>query len=298
MVVGRRFAGSVYPRLMKFGAGLPITASADTVALRDFVQALDGAGFDVLTMAGHVLAVPADRYTDRPVVTYAGPFHDPFVLFGYLAAITQRLHFRPTILILPLYPTALVAKQSAELQQLSDGRFELGVGISWNAAEYQALGQDFTTRGRRVEEQIGVLRQMWREPFVTFEGRYHALDGVGLNRVPPKPVPIWMGSGTGERALRRVARIADGWIPMGDPTDVMPTVKQYLRDAGRDPATFGLAARVMAGDGGPDAWIAAATKAHALGATQLTIGTPPDVQGAAVLERLLAARQALSSALT
>src|ERR1700737_490067 len=107
---------------MKFAAGLPIIAMSDPVAIRDFAQALDGAGFDVLSPAGHILAASAGRFPDRPTPTYAGPFHDPFVLFGYLAAITQRLHFRTSILILPLYPTAIVAKQAAELQALSNGR--------------------------------------------------------------------------------------------------------------------------------------------------------------------------------
>src|ERR1051325_7734335 len=124
---------------MKFGAGLPITAADDTAAFRDFVRALDGAGYDLLSTAGHVLAVPAGRFADRPTPTYAGTFHDPFVLFGYLAAVTQRLHSLTGILILPLLHTALVAKQAAELQLLSGGRFELGVGISWNTLEYQAL---------------------------------------------------------------------------------------------------------------------------------------------------------------
>ena len=133
---------------MKFAAGLPIMAMSDPVAIRDFAQALDGAEFDVLSTAGHVLAVPPGRFPDRPTPTYAGPFHDPFVLFGYLAAITQRIHFRTGILILPLLPTALVAKQAAELQLLSGGRFELGVGISWNTLEYQALNQDFKARGK------------------------------------------------------------------------------------------------------------------------------------------------------
>src|SRR5437762_5610802 len=204
---------------MKFGAGLPITATSDPIALRDYAQALDDAGFDLLTTAGHVLGVPAERYTDRPPPTYTGPFHDPFVLFGYLAAITQRVHFRPSILILPLYPAALVAKQAAELQQLSGGRFELGVGISWNAAEYQALGQDFSSRGARLDEQITVLRKLWTDPYVTFHGRWHTLEGVGLNRVPDTPTPIWIGR-RDERALRRVASAGDGVVPLGDPPDV------------------------------------------------------------------------------
>src|SRR5437588_6878766 len=166
---------------MQFGAGLPITAMSDPGAIRDYAQALDSSGFDVLTTAGHLLGVAAGRHPDRPTPLYAGPFHDPFVVFAYLAGVTHRLHFRPSILILPLYPTAVVAKQAAELQQVSNGRFELGVGISWNPAEYEAMGQDFATRGQRVAEQIEVLRRFWTEPYVTFEGRWHKLDGVGLN---------------------------------------------------------------------------------------------------------------------
>jgi probable F420-dependent oxidoreductase len=279
---------------MKYGAGLPITAASDNAALRDFVQALDGGGFDLLTVAGHVLSVPAERFTDRPVPTYAGPFHDPFVVFAYLAAITQQLHFRPSILILPLFPTALVAKQAAELQQLSDGRFELGVGISWNTAEYQALNQNFRTRGKRVEEQVDVLRRMWSEPYVTFEGRFHALDGVGLNRVPKTSIPIWMGSGTSEAVLRRVAKLADGWVPLGDPTEAMPLLRRYLTEAGRGPSSFGLTGRVIAGPGG---WIESAKKLQALGATHLILGVPPDVQGPAIVERLLEAKRVLGAEL-
>src|SRR5581483_10465226 len=118
------------------------------------------------------------------------------------------------ILILPLYPTVIVAKQAAELQQLSGGRFELGAGISWNQAEYEAAGQDFSTRGARMEEQLQVLRKLWTEPYVTFHGRWHHLEGVGLNRVPAQPIPIWIG-GSHERVLRRAARLADGFIPLG-----------------------------------------------------------------------------------
>jgi len=281
--------------MMKFGAGLPLIAMSDPVAIRDYAQALEGAQFDVLTTSGHVLGVPAEKYSDRPPATYAGPFHDPFALFGYLAAITQRLHFRTSILILPLYPTAIVAKQAAELQMLSQGRVELGVGISWNAAEFQALGQEFRTRGKRVEEQIDVLRRLWSEPYVTFTGRWHVLDGVGLNFVLSVPIPIWMGGTNAEVVLRRAARLADGWIPLGDPADSVPRLKEYLTEAGRDPGGFGLAGRVTAGPGGPAAWIDSARRLASLGVTQLMLGTPPDVQGAAGLERLIQARQALGA---
>jgi len=279
---------------MKFGAALPITATSDPVAVRDYAQALDGAGFDVLTTAGHLLAVPAERYTDRPQATYAGPFHDPFVVFAYLAATTQRLHFRPSILILPLYPTGVVAKQSAELQQLSGGRFELGVGISWNAAEYQAVGASFATRGAYLEEQIQVLRKLWSEPYVTFAGRWHTLEGVGLNRLPATPIPILVG-GSDDRALRRAARLADGFIPLSDPAEVFPRIQGYLREAGRDPAGFQLVGRVAAGPGGAAAWIDAARKLQGLGATQLGLTAPPDLQGGAALQRLLEAKQVLAN---
>jgi probable F420-dependent oxidoreductase len=282
---------------MKFGAGFPITASTDTVAIRDFAQTLDGAGFDLLTTAGHLLGVEPGRLPDRPTVTYAGPFHDPFVLFSYLAGITQRLHFRPTILILPLYATAVVAKQAAELQMLSGGRFELGVGISWNPIEYRAVDQDPSIRGRRIAEQIAVLRAMWSEPYPSFEGRWHTLDGVGIGRVPAQPIPIWMGSGTGDVALRRVARLADGWIPMGDPTEIVPRLKQFVREAGRDVDAFGLTARLVAGPGGPDAWIESARRMQALGATYLTLAAPPELQGEGALQRLVEARDALAAEL-
>lgn len=279
---------------MKFCAALPITAMSDPIAIRDLAQALDGAGFDLLSAAGHVLALPAGSVAEHPIPNYAGPFHDPFVVFAYLAAITQRLHFLPSILILPLYATPIVAKQAAELQLLSDGRFELGVGISWNAAEYRAVGQDFSDRGKRVEEQIEVLRRLWTEPYVTFHGRWHTLDDVGLNRLPASPIPIWIG-GTDDRVLRRAARLADGFIPLGDPAGVVPKVRKYALEAGRDIEVFRFAGRVVAGPGGPAAWIQAARGLQALGVTHLRLSAPPDLQGPAALERLIEARQVLGS---
>jgi alkanesulfonate monooxygenase SsuD/methylene tetrahydromethanopterin reductase-like flavin-dependent oxidoreductase (luciferase family) len=145
---------------MKFGTGY-IETGTSGAASREFATALDEAGFDFVTTSGHVLSAEPDRYEDRPNALYVGPFRDPMVLFSHMAAATERLHFRTSILILPAFPVALVARQAAELQELSGGRFELGVGISWHEAEYRALGQDLHTRGRRMEEQIELLRRFW-----------------------------------------------------------------------------------------------------------------------------------------
>jgi probable F420-dependent oxidoreductase len=270
---------------------------SDPIAVRDFAQTLDGAGFDFVTASGHVLSSEPGRFPANPTPTYSGPFHDPFVLFGYLAGITQRLSFRTSILILPLFPTGLIAKQGAELSMLSGGRFELGIGISWNTAEYQAMNQDFETRGRRVTEQVTVLRRLWSEPFVTVDSRWHTFDHIGLNRIPAAPIPIWFGTGTSDRVLKRVAMLADGWIPTGDSTEPMTRLRRFLEEAGREPSQFGLTARVVAGPDGPAAWLAEAHRLEAVGATHLTLSTPPDLPGPEAITRLLEARAVLSQEL-
>src|SRR3990170_5022455 len=201
---------------MRYGASYPLVGLDDITALRDFAQALDGAGIDTVSLASHALSTDPSRFPDRPAGMVAGPFRDPFVLFAYLSGFTKRLTFRTSILIVPLYPTALLAKQAADLAIVSGGRFELGVGISWNELEYKSLGQDIHTRGRRLAEQMVLLKRMWTEPYVTFHGRFHDVDGVGLNQLPP-PITLWVGSTTQERPFRRAARLADGWLPLVDP---------------------------------------------------------------------------------
>jgi probable F420-dependent oxidoreductase len=280
--------------MVQFGARFPLSAWTDPIATRDYAQALDGAGVDYVTTAGHVLATEPGAFTDRPLGTYAGPFYEPFVLFGYLAGITRQLRFMTSVFILPLFPTAVVAAQSAQLSTLSGGRFTLGVGISWNPLEYRALGQDVRTRGARLEEQVTVLRKLWTEPFVTYQGRFHTFEKVGLNHLPPAPIPVWMG-GTDERVLRRMARVADGWLPMGDPVPHLPRLHQYVREASRDPASFGVAASVTAGPEGPAAWVAAARRCVDAGVTHLTLGAPPDFSFAQALDRIVEAKQALAA---
>jgi len=164
---------------LKYGFGLPLAGLGDLAATRKTVETLDEAGFDFLSMPGHVLGAEIGQYPDRPAPVYAGPFHDPFVLFSYLAASTSQIKFRTSILILPALQTGVVAKQAAALDYVSNGRFELGVGISWNEAEYEALGQDIHNRGSRIEEQIELIRRLWNEPVVTLAGKYHSFDRSG-----------------------------------------------------------------------------------------------------------------------
>ncbi|MBS0641565.1 MAG: TIGR03619 family F420-dependent LLM class oxidoreductase [Acetobacteraceae bacterium] len=274
---------------MLFGSPLPITAFAEVAAIRNYAVSLEQAGFDFTSTAGHVLAQPEGTNPQRPPRQYTGPFYDPFVTFGYLSAITSRLRFISAILILPAWPTALVAKQAAELALFSGGRFELGVGISWNAAEYQALGQPFHGRGMRMEEQIAVLRRLWAEDYVSFTGQHHTLDKVGLHRGTLPPIPIWFGTETGERALRRTARLADGWMSLGDATAELPRLLQYVREAGRDPVGFKVRVPLAVGDDGPAAWSATVKRYKAAGVTHINVTPPPGLDAAAGLARVVEA---------
>jgi probable F420-dependent oxidoreductase len=283
--------------MMQYGSAMPITAFADVVMVRDYAQALEGAGFDFTSTAGHVMAQPAGTHPQRPNRQYAGPFFDPFVTFSYLSAVTQRLRFVTGILILPAWPTVLLAKQAAELALFSGGRFELGIGVSWNAAEYQALGQNIHDRGRRMEEQIEVLRLLWSQPYVSFDGRYHKLDQVGLNRPLLPRIPLWFGTESGERALRRVARFADGWMSLGDPTPDLPRLRASMQEAGRDREALMVRGPLAAGDGGKTAWVSAAKRLQAAGVTHINITAPLDLRPEAGLQRVITARTAVAQAL-
>jgi len=202
---------------MEIGIAYPqIELQGDPTALRAFSSAVEELGFDHLLAYEHVLgAVHADRsphlqgpYTERD------PFHDPFVLFGYLAGITQRIRFTTGILVLPQRQTALVARQAADVDLLSGGRLRLGVGVGWNPVEYEALGQDFHTRGARQEEQIGLLRRLFTEPVVDYSGRFDRIDRAALVPKPSGPIPIWLG-GAGDKAFDRAARLGDGFLFFG-----------------------------------------------------------------------------------
>jgi probable F420-dependent oxidoreductase len=202
-------------------------------------------------------------------------FREPFVLFGYLAALTS-LELVTGVIILPQRQTALVAKQAAEVDLLTGGRFRLGVGIGWNQVEYQSLGKDFGDRGRRSEEQIALLRRLFTEQSVTFEGADEQVVGAGISPLPAqRPIPIWIG-GSSPRAYQRIGRLADGWFPQVAPGPALDEargiVEQAARGAGRDPAEIGLEGRVNY-TGDLDAALAAIENWRAVGATHVSVNT-------------------------
>ena len=242
---------------MQIGVVYPQTElRGDPVAVRRIGRAVEDLGFDHLLAYDHVLgAVHADR--TPPLTgpyTEDDPFHDPFVMFGYLAGITERIEFTTGILILPQRQTALVARQAADVDLLSGGRLRLGVGIGWNPVEYVALGQDFHTRGARQEEQIGLLRKLFTEPVVDFSGRFDRIDRAALVPKPTRSIPIWLG-GYGEAAYERAARLADGFMFVGgrgveDVVERWTALRGRVHDQGRPVAEFGGDYLLRAGDGG------------------------------------------------
>jgi probable F420-dependent oxidoreductase len=277
---------------MEYGTSFNGEWLADIGSLRRAASELDEEGIDFVSYGGHVLTGRLGRY-ERPASTYAVPFRDFFVLFATLAATTTRLRFRSGILILPMFQTVLVAKQAADLSLVSEGRFELGVGISWNEPEYQAMGQELTTRGRRLEEQLVVLRQLWTEEFVTFHGRFHDIDDLGIGQLPTSPIPIWIGCGEGETSLSRVARLADGWMPIGPPSkETIEGVQAAASATGRS-APIGVTGRVVARPDDLGAALADARTLAATGVSAISISPPPGSDVASGIAAVIATRSAL-----
>jgi probable F420-dependent oxidoreductase len=229
---------------MEIGVAYPqVELRGDPTAVGRFARAAEDLGFDHLLAYEHVLgAVHADRSPPLPgPYDEHDPFHDPFVMFGYLAGITDRIRFTTGILVLPQRQTALVARQAADVDLLSGGRLRLGVGIGWNHVEYEALGQDFHTRGARQEEQIGLLRRLFTEPVVNFSGRFDRIDRAALLPKPTGSIPIWLG-GAGEKAFDRAARLADGFVFFGggiETTEVWTRLRERVTRAGRSVDDFG-----------------------------------------------------------
>ena len=249
---------------------------ADPAAIRDYAQTAEGMGYRHVVVFDHVLGADPTHRPGWKGYTQLDLFHEPFVLFGYLAALTQ-LEMVPAVIILPQRQTALVAKQAAEVDVLTGGKLRLGVGVGWNPVEYEALGMDFHTRGRVVEEQIELMRQLWSQEVISYKGRFHTITEAGLNPLPVhRSIPIWLG-GSADALLRRVARIGDGWFPQGKPDNQMrenvERLRSYTREAGRDPSTLGIEARVNAREGDLDEWIAQTEGWRTLGATHISLNT-------------------------
>lgn len=264
---------------MHIGVVFPQTEiGTDPAAIGGYARAVEAAGYEHLLAYDHVLGADPDRTGgwNRPY-DHSTIFHEPFTLFGYLAALTERIELVTGIIILPQRQVALVAKQAAQVQVLSGGRLRLGVAVGWNAVEYDALGENFHNRGRRIEEQIALLRALWARPLVSFEGRYHRVTRAGINPLPPGgTIPIWMG-GMADRVVERTGRLADGWFPQYRDPEELPAgierVHAAAREAGRDPAAIGIECRVAVAGTDVDEAVALAHRWDAGGATHLSVNT-------------------------
>jgi probable F420-dependent oxidoreductase len=286
---------------VKVGVVFPQTEiGADPGGVREFAQATQELGYDHLLAYDHVLGADVSGRDDWPgPYTSEHEFHELFVLFGYLAAIVPGLELVAGVLVLPQRQTALAAKQAAEVDILTGGNFRLGVGLGWNFVEFEALGENFRDRGKRSEEQIEVLRRLWTEPVVDFDGRWHRIPRAGINPLPvQKPIPIWIG-GSAEAALKRTARLADGFFPQrpidGDWPKTMELFRGWAVEAGRDPGQIGIEWRIDISNGTPDDWRAEVEERTKLGATHFSFATMRgglDVNGH--IARIQEAREALA----
>ena len=260
---------------MKFGVVLPQTQlGADPAVLRDFVQAAEGMGYHHLLAYDHVLGANPDRpgwQTGRPY-TYKDMFHEPFTLFSWMAGFTETIGFMTGVLILPQRQTALVAKQATQLDLLSGGRFRMGIGVGWNAVEYNSLGYDFKTRGARVEEQIAILRDLWTRELVNIEGSFDTIDDAGINPLPKQPISIWIG-GTADIVLQRAARISDGYVAGGSLEQAKPICDRYWSFAEEygTKDKVGLHTRLVTENTSESEWEAFVTGWESMGATELAV---------------------------
>jgi probable F420-dependent oxidoreductase len=263
---------------MRIGAVFPQTElGGDVAAVRAYGQAVAELGYTHVLAYDHVVgADPAVHQGWNGPYNSHTTFHEPFVLFGYLAAVIP-LELVTGIIILPQRQTVLVAKQAAEVDLLTGGRFRLGVGLGWNAVEYEALGKEFHDRGRRMGEQIPLLRRLWTEPSFTYHSDNESITGAGLAPLPvQRPIPVWVGAAS-EPAYRRVGRLADGWFPQVPPGEhlerALATVAAGAEAAGRDPAAIGMEGRVTWNPTDPDVFVRQVEKWRAAGATHLTVNT-------------------------
>ena len=247
----------------------PEDIGTDPAKIRDWAQAAEDLGYAYIEVPDHVFGAKA-RNGWTPRYNEKDPFHETFVTLGFLAAVTTRIRLSSGVLIAPQRQTGVIAKQAAEADLLSGGRLRLGIGVGWNHVEYESLGIDWKTRGARQAEQVEVLRRLWSEDLVSFNGRFHNLNEVSI--VPPpvqRPIPIWFG-GLSDAVVTRAARLGDGWMPIIEPDaqaeEKLGALREQLRSFGRDPAKFGIEGWLRMHDGDPQRWAAAADGWRRLGA--------------------------------
>ena len=264
---------------MRLGAIFPQTEiGSDPAAVRDFAQAAEGLGYEHLLVFDHVLGADTSvrQGWDRPYSS-ADMFHEPFVLFGYLAGLTETIEMVTGVLILGQRQTSLVAKQAAEVDVLTGGRLRLGIGVGWNAVEYEGLSESFTNRGRRSEEQIELMRQLWTNEVVDFHGRYHNVTHAGINPLPvQQPIPVWFGGGA-PQVVKRIGRMGDGWFPQFEPNsegaERIAEMRGYATEAGRDPSAIGIEGRIGIATDDQANWQKLAESWAEVGATHLSVNT-------------------------
>lgn len=264
---------------LKIGVVFPQTEiGSSPLGIREYAVAVERLHFSHILVYDHVVgADPKGHPGWKGPYTSDSQFHEPMVLFGFLASITEFVELVTGIVILPQRQTVLVAKQAAEIDVLSNGRLRLGVGIGWNKVEYQSLGEDFSNRGVRSEEQVRLLRELWTNEVIDFQGTWHSVKAAGLNPLPvQRPIPIWMGGGA-DAVLRRIVKIADGWFPQIKPDkdgkEKMAKLVEYSKAAGRDPSTIGIEGRLNLKDYPEDEWARVAEDWQSLGVSHLSINT-------------------------
>ncbi len=263
---------------MKLGVNYPQNIiGGDPTIVRDFAQTVEGLGYAHIVAYDHVLGIDPAAYPGwQGPYTSADLFHDPFTLFSYIAAITERIELSPQIVILPQRQAVLVAKQAASLDALSGGRLRLGVGVGWNKVEYVALGKNFHDRGKRSEEQISVMRALWAEPHVLFEGEHHTIPNAGINPLPKRPLQVWIGGGS-DATYDRIGRMGDGWLNIYVSPDkvqaALDKIQASAEKAGRDSDKIGLDCWTGMGNGSAADWRAEIKIWRGLGATHITLNT-------------------------
>jgi len=219
---------------MKIGVTFPQwIIKSDPIAIRDFAQEVEELGYDYILLYD---AVVVTKDAEDPEI-----WHEPFTTIAYMAGCTTNIGFASGVVVLPSRQTVLVAKQAIELDILTGGRFRLGVSVGWNEKEYQAMGADKSSRGKRIDEQLVILRQLWEDPFVSFQSDYHTIDNIGIH---PRPVqhqcPLWVG-GRVDSTMRRVAKFGNGWMMHNENPTLewakrdIATLLQYVKEAGRQP---------------------------------------------------------------